>query len=133
VARAAPDIMGIGPVCEWRSHCSGPSAGAALTVKLLHELCRRGKKRGIVSMCIGGGMGAAGIFELNEEETIMEIKQAIMSRRSIRKYTSQPISDQDIQALLEAAVYAPSGKVKTSAWNSLRSMASSHRRIGKRK
>jgi len=31
----------------------------------------------------------------------------------------------DIQALLEAAVYAPSGKVKTSAWNSLRSMASS--------
>ena len=76
-------------------------------------------------MCIGGGMGAAGIFELNEEEMIMEIKQAIMSRRSIRKYTSQPVSNQDIQALLEAAVYAPSGKVKTSAWNSLRSMASS--------
>jgi len=39
----------------------------------------------------------------------MEIKQAIMSRRSIRKYTSQPVSDQDIQDLLEAAVYAPSG------------------------
>lgn len=38
--------------------------GAALTVKLLNELRRRGKKRGIVSMCIGGGMGAAGIFEL---------------------------------------------------------------------
>jgi acetyl-CoA acyltransferase len=38
--------------------------GAALTVKLLHELRRRGKKRGIVSMCIGSGMGAAGIYEL---------------------------------------------------------------------
>jgi acetyl-CoA acyltransferase len=38
--------------------------GAALTVKLLHELRRREKKRGIVSMCIGSGMGAAGIFEL---------------------------------------------------------------------
>jgi acetyl-CoA acyltransferase len=38
--------------------------GAALTVKLLSELRRTGKKRGIVSMCIGGGMGAAAIFEL---------------------------------------------------------------------
>jgi acetyl-CoA acyltransferase len=31
---------------------------------LLHEMKRRGSKRGIVSMCIGGGMGAAGIFEM---------------------------------------------------------------------
>jgi len=31
---------------------------------LLHELKRRNAKRGIVSMCIGGGMGAAGIFEM---------------------------------------------------------------------
>jgi acetyl-CoA acyltransferase len=38
--------------------------GAALTVKLLNELRRTGKKRGVVSMCIGGGMGAAAIFEL---------------------------------------------------------------------
>lgn len=38
--------------------------GAFLTCKLLSELKRRGKKRGIVSMCIGGGMGAAGIFEI---------------------------------------------------------------------
>lgn len=38
--------------------------GAFLTVKLVRELRRRGLKRGIVSMCIGGGMGAAGIFEL---------------------------------------------------------------------
>jgi acetyl-CoA acyltransferase len=38
--------------------------GAALTVKLLSELRRIGKKTGVVSMCIGGGMGAAAIFEL---------------------------------------------------------------------
>ena len=38
--------------------------GAYLTIKLIGELRRRGQKRGLVSMCIGGGMGAAGIFEL---------------------------------------------------------------------
>ncbi|MDX9815842.1 MAG: thiolase family protein [Smithellaceae bacterium] len=38
--------------------------GAKLTAQLLHEMKRRGAKRGIVSMCIGGGMGAAGIYEM---------------------------------------------------------------------
>ena len=38
--------------------------GAYLTIKLIGELRRRGRERGLVSMCIGGGMGAAGIFEL---------------------------------------------------------------------
>jgi acetyl-CoA acyltransferase len=38
--------------------------GAKLTAQLLHELQRRKAKRGIVSMCIGGGMGAAGIYEM---------------------------------------------------------------------
>lgn len=37
--------------------------GAKLTATLLHELKRRGGKRGIVTMCIGGGMGAAALFE----------------------------------------------------------------------
>ena len=37
--------------------------GAKLTATLLHEMARRGSKYGIVSMCIGGGMGAAGLFE----------------------------------------------------------------------
>ncbi|RRR75821.1 MAG: acetyl-CoA C-acyltransferase [Candidatus Viridilinea halotolerans] len=37
--------------------------GAKLTVQLLDELERRGGRYGLVSMCIGGGMGAAGIFE----------------------------------------------------------------------
>jgi acetyl-CoA acyltransferase len=38
--------------------------GAKLTAQLLHELKRRNAKRGIVSMCIGGGMGAAAIYEM---------------------------------------------------------------------
>lgn len=37
--------------------------GAKLTATLLHEMGRRKSKYGIVSMCIGGGMGAAGIYE----------------------------------------------------------------------
>jgi acetyl-CoA acyltransferase len=37
--------------------------GARLTATLLHELGRRGGRYGIVTMCIGGGMGAAGLFE----------------------------------------------------------------------
>ena len=38
--------------------------GAKLTATLLHELKRRGGRYGVVSMCIGGGMGAAGLFEM---------------------------------------------------------------------
>lgn len=38
--------------------------GAKLTVSLLHELKRRGGKYGVVTMCIGGGMGAAGVLEM---------------------------------------------------------------------
>jgi len=38
--------------------------GAKLTVQLLHEMKRRGVTYGLVTMCIGGGMGAAGVFEL---------------------------------------------------------------------
>ncbi len=37
--------------------------GAKLTVQLMHEMQRRNSKYGMVTMCIGGGMGAAGIFE----------------------------------------------------------------------
>ena len=37
--------------------------GAKLTVQLLHELQRRQARYGLVTMCIGGGQGAAGIFE----------------------------------------------------------------------
>jgi acetyl-CoA acyltransferase len=39
------------------------ATGAKLTVQLIHEMKRRKVQFGMVSMCIGGGMGAAGIFE----------------------------------------------------------------------
>jgi len=37
--------------------------GAKLTATLLRELQRRKARYGMVTMCVGGGMGAAGIFE----------------------------------------------------------------------
>ncbi len=40
------------------------ASGAKLTVQLIHELRRRGGGLGMVTMCIGGGMGAAGLFEV---------------------------------------------------------------------
>ncbi|MGG3642650.1 acetyl-CoA C-acetyltransferase [Bacillus gobiensis] len=38
--------------------------GAKLTLTLMHEMKRRNVQFGVVTMCIGGGMGAAGVFEL---------------------------------------------------------------------
>ncbi|MDQ6421310.1 acetyl-CoA C-acyltransferase [Paenibacillus sp. LHD-117] len=38
--------------------------GTKLTVSLIHELRRRGGGIGVVTMCIGGGMGAAGVLEV---------------------------------------------------------------------
>jgi acetyl-CoA acyltransferase len=37
--------------------------GAKLSTTLIHEMHRRGVEYGIVTMCVGGGMGAAGIFQ----------------------------------------------------------------------
>ncbi|MFB4165480.1 acetyl-CoA C-acyltransferase [Alteribacillus sp. JSM 102045] len=42
------------------------ATGSIVTVKLLHELQRRGQKRGISTMCIGGGQGIATLFEICE-------------------------------------------------------------------
>ena len=39
------------------------ATGTKLTVQLIHEMKRRQSRYGLVTMCIGGGMGAAGIFE----------------------------------------------------------------------
>jgi acetyl-CoA acyltransferase len=44
--------------------------GSKLTATLLYELQRRKARYGIVTMCVGGGMGAAGIFErIPEKDT----------------------------------------------------------------
>jgi len=39
------------------------ATGAKLTATLLHEMARREVRYGMVTMCVGGGMGAAGLFE----------------------------------------------------------------------
>jgi len=40
------------------------ATGAKLSTQLIHELRKRGGGLGMVTMCVGGGMGAAGIFEV---------------------------------------------------------------------
>ncbi|MBZ5202521.1 acetyl-CoA C-acetyltransferase [Planomicrobium chinense] len=40
------------------------ATGSILTLKMMSELKRQGKQFGVVTMCIGGGMGAAGVFEM---------------------------------------------------------------------
>lgn len=57
-----PDIINVNGGAIALGHPLG-CTGAKLTATLLHEMGRRQLRYGMVSMCIGGGMGAAGIFE----------------------------------------------------------------------
>ncbi len=57
-----PDIVNVNGGAIALGHPLG-CTGAKLTATLLHEMGRRNLKYGMVSMCIGGGMGAAGVFE----------------------------------------------------------------------
>lgn len=58
-----PDIVNVNGGAIALGHPLG-CTGSFLTTKLLSEMKRRDNKYGIVSMCIGGGMGAAAVFEL---------------------------------------------------------------------
>jgi len=57
-----PEIINVNGGAIALGHPLG-CTGTKLTATLLHELRRRQGRFGMVSMCIGGGMGAAGIFE----------------------------------------------------------------------
>jgi acetyl-CoA acyltransferase len=57
-----PDRLNVNGGAIALGHPLGCS-GAKLTTTLLHEMKRRHSRYGLVTMCVGGGMGAAGIFE----------------------------------------------------------------------
>lgn len=57
-----PDIVNVNGGAIALGHPLG-CTGAKLTLHLLNEMRRRRSRYGLVTMCIGGGMGAAGIFE----------------------------------------------------------------------
>jgi len=57
-----PEIVNVNGGAIALGHPLG-CTGAKLTATLMHEMKRRQSRYGMVSMCIGGGMGAAGIFE----------------------------------------------------------------------
>ncbi|RDI96377.1 thiolase family protein [Meiothermus sp. QL-1] len=58
-----PEVVNVNGGAIALGHPLG-ATGAKLTTQLVHELGRRGGGLGMVTMCIGGGMGAAGIFEV---------------------------------------------------------------------
>lgn len=58
-----PEIVNVNGGAIALGHPLG-ATGAKLSVQLLHELKRTGGKYGMVTMCIGTGQGAAGIFEM---------------------------------------------------------------------
>lgn len=58
-----PDIVNVNGGAIALGHPLGCS-GAKLSVQLFNELKRRNKKYGVVTMCIGTGHGAAGVFEI---------------------------------------------------------------------
>jgi acetyl-CoA C-acetyltransferase len=57
-----PDTLNVSGGAIALGHPVG-ATGAILTVKLMHALERLGGRRGIVTMCIGGGQGMAAVFE----------------------------------------------------------------------
>lgn len=58
-----PDIVNVNGGAIALGHPLG-CTGAKLATTLIHEMRRRGVKWGLETMCIGGGMGGAGVFEL---------------------------------------------------------------------
>jgi acetyl-CoA acyltransferase len=58
-----PDIVNVNGGAIALGHPLG-CTGSKLSVQLFNEMRRRGNKYGMVTMCVGAGQGAAGVFEL---------------------------------------------------------------------
>ncbi|HHV37077.1 MAG TPA: acetyl-CoA C-acetyltransferase [Candidatus Cloacimonetes bacterium] len=63
IGKLNPDIVNVNGGAIALGHPIGAS-GARIIVTLLHEMKRRGNKKGLASLCIGGGMGIASIWEM---------------------------------------------------------------------
>ena len=64
VGKLNPDIVNVNGGAISLGHPIGGS-GARIIVTLLHEMKRRANKKGLASLCIGGGMGIASLWEMN--------------------------------------------------------------------
>ena len=60
-ARLSPEKVNVNGGAVALGHPLG-CTGTKLTVSLINEMCRQNHRYGMVTMCVGGGMGAAGIF-----------------------------------------------------------------------
>ena len=49
----------------------------------------------------------------------MEALECIKTRRSIRKFTEQPVTEDEVRQVVEAAAFAPSGRIRRSRATSL--------------
>jgi acetyl-CoA acyltransferase len=58
-----PDIVNVNGGAIALGHPLG-CTGAKLSTQLLHEMARRQQRYGMVTACVGGGQGIAGIYEL---------------------------------------------------------------------
>ena len=58
-----PDDGSTSTAARSRSAIRSAAPARKLTTTLIHEMHRRKARYGLVTMCVGGGMGAAGIFE----------------------------------------------------------------------
>jgi acetyl-CoA acyltransferase len=58
-----PDIVNVNGGAIALGHPLG-CTGAKLSVQLFDEMKRRGNKYGVVTMCVGTGQGAAGVYEV---------------------------------------------------------------------
>src|SRR5690606_7347382 len=69
-----PEIVNVNGGAIALGHPLG-CTGAKLTVSILNELARRKQKIGVVTMCIGGGMGAAGVLVMGSGQVLKRGEQ----------------------------------------------------------